>query len=54
MGFGIAKQLMAEVLQDSRLQQLRHLSMVTADAHKLYQQCQFELLTDAERFMQIY
>lgn len=45
-GKGLSKQLMAEIMADSRLQGLRRWMLITFDAHGLYSQFGFQPTTE--------
>lgn len=51
-GRGLSKQLMRAIMEHPELQGLRRWSLVTRDAHKLYEQFGFTLLADAQRHME--
>lgn len=53
-GNGIAKQLMAFILQHSDLQTLRRFMLCTADAHGLYKQFGFTTIKSPMSFMSIH
>jgi GNAT superfamily N-acetyltransferase len=53
-GRGIAKQLVAAIAADSRLQGLRRWVLVTRDAHPLYAQFGFKPLAAPDRFMELH
>lgn len=52
-GLGLSKALMAHIHADSRLQGLRRWSLATLDAHGLYTQFGWQLLSKPDRFMEI-
>lgn len=52
-GQGLAKQLMHAIMTHPRLQNLRRWSLVTRDAHGLYEQFGFTQLANPERYMEI-
>jgi GNAT superfamily N-acetyltransferase len=52
-GTGISKQLMAAIMRHPELQGLRRWSLVTLDAHSLYEQFEFQPLPHPERYMEI-
>jgi GNAT superfamily N-acetyltransferase len=52
-GQGLAKQLMHAIMTHPRLQNLRRWSLVTRDAHALYEQFGFTQLANPERYMEI-
>lgn len=53
-GRGLSKQLMRAIMEHPELQGLRRWSLVTRDAHKLYEQFGFTPLADAQRHMERY
>lgn len=52
-GRGLGKQLMRAIMSHPRLQNLRRWSLVTQDAHELYQQFGFTQLAKPESYMEI-
>jgi GNAT superfamily N-acetyltransferase len=52
-GRGLSKLLMKTIMEHSDLQGLRRWSLVTRDAHPLYQQFGFRPLANAQRHMEI-
>ncbi len=50
-GNGLGKWLIETILSHPGLQDLRRILLATKDAHKLYEQCGFTLITNPERFM---
>jgi N-acetylglutamate synthase-like GNAT family acetyltransferase len=52
-GHGIGKQIMTTIMQDANLQNLRRWSLVTIDAHTLYEQFGFHVVSSPERHMEI-
>jgi GNAT superfamily N-acetyltransferase len=52
-GHGLSKAMMAMAMEHPRLQGLRRWSLVTNDAHGLYEQFGFTALKTPERFMEI-
>lgn len=52
-GRGLSKQLMRAIMNHPRLQNLRRWSLVTQDAHGLYQQFGFTQLAKPESYMEI-
>jgi GNAT superfamily N-acetyltransferase len=52
-GHGLGHRLVRAVLGHPDLQGLRRIALVTADAHRLYADCGFAPLTDADRWMNI-
>lgn len=53
-GFGLSKWLVQSILNHADLQGLRRWALATADAHGLYEQFGFSVLTNPERWMGIY
>lgn len=53
-GRGLSKQLIRAIMEHPELQGLRRWSLVTRDAHKLYEQFGFTPLANAERHMERY
>ncbi|GAA4913993.1 GNAT family N-acetyltransferase [Mucilaginibacter defluvii] len=53
-GIGLSKWLVQSILNHADLQGLRRWSLATADAHGLYEQFGFSVLTNPERWMGIY
>jgi N-acetylglutamate synthase-like GNAT family acetyltransferase len=53
-GRGLSKKLMQYIMDYPTLQDLRRTVLVTADAHKLYQEYNFTPLNKAEGFMEIW
>jgi GNAT superfamily N-acetyltransferase len=53
-GRGLAKQLVAAIAADPRLQGLRRWVLVTRDAHSLYAQFGFKPLAAPDRFMELH
>ena len=53
-GHGLAKQLVAAIAADPRLQGLRRWVLVTRDAHPLYAQFGFKALAAPDRFMELH
>ena len=53
-GRGIAKQLVAAIAADPRLQGLRRWVLVTRDAHLLYEKFGFKPLAAPDRFMELH
>lgn len=53
-GRGLSKQLMRAIMEHPELQGLRRWSLVTRDAHKLYEQFGFTPLANAQRHMERY
>jgi len=53
-GRGVAKLIMAAIVEHPDLQGLRRLLLVTRDAHGLYAQFGFKLLTHPENFMTVH
>lgn len=51
-GRGLAKRLMQTIMQHPQLQGLRRWSLVTRDAHPLYEQFGFTPLSHPERYME--
>ena len=51
-GQGLSKRLMQAIMEHPRLQGLRRWSLVTRDAHGLYEEFGFTPLADPERFME--
>ena len=51
-GRGLGKKLMAAIMGHPELQGLRRWSLVTRDAHGLYQQFGFTALANPQRFME--
>jgi N-acetylglutamate synthase-like GNAT family acetyltransferase len=51
-GRGYARELLTAVLADARLQGLRRFTLMTADAHGLYEQFGFQPLAAAGRMME--
>lgn len=52
-GRGLAKRLMKTIMEHPELQDLRRWSLVTRDAHGLYQQFGFTALVHPERYMEL-
>jgi GNAT superfamily N-acetyltransferase len=52
-GLGLSKKLMSFMIFHPDLQGLRRYSLVTLDAHKLYNQFGFSALSNPERYMEI-
>ncbi|MBI1177981.1 GNAT family N-acetyltransferase [bacterium] len=52
-GLGVGKFLVAEILANARLQNLRRWMLATLDAHGLYEQFGFQKLAHPERFLEI-
>jgi GNAT superfamily N-acetyltransferase len=52
-GRGLSKQLMKAIMEHPDLQGLRRWSLVTNDAHGLYQQFGFKPLANPERYMEL-
>lgn len=52
-GRGLGKQLMRAIMTHPRLQNLRRWSLVTQDAHELYQQFGFTQLAKPDSYMEI-
>jgi N-acetylglutamate synthase-like GNAT family acetyltransferase len=52
-GLGYSKILVAEILRNPQLQGLRRWMLMTADAHSLYEQFGFSVLSKPERAMEI-
>lgn len=52
-GRGVGRYLVAAILNDARLQNLRRWMLATLDAHGLYEQLGFQPLAHPERFMEI-
>ncbi len=52
-GRGVSKHLVAAILGDARLQNLRRWMLATLDAHGLYEQFNFSGLSHSDRFMEI-
>jgi N-acetylglutamate synthase-like GNAT family acetyltransferase len=50
-GQGLGKWLMKTIMAHPKLQNLRRIILTTKDAHKLYEQSGFMLITNPERFM---
>lgn len=53
-GRGLSKWLMKVIMSHPDLQGLRRMMLATRDAHKLYAQFGFALLTNVDRWMQIH
>jgi GNAT superfamily N-acetyltransferase len=53
-GRGLGKWLMQSIMQHPRLQGLRRWSLVTADAHGLYEQFGFRPLASPEKYMELH
>jgi len=53
-GRGLAKQLVAAIAADPRLQGLRRWVLVTRDAHLLYEKFGFKALAAPDRFMELH
>jgi len=53
-GRGLAKQLVAAIAADPRLQGLRRWVLVTRDAHLLYEKFGFKPLAAPDRFMELH
>lgn len=52
-GFGLSKQLIDFIINDSQLKNLRRFMLATKDAHSLYEKFGFKSLSTPERFMEI-
>lgn len=52
-GFGLSKQLIDFIINDSQLKYLRRFMLATKDAHSLYEKFGFKSLSTPERFMEI-
>ena len=50
-GKGLGKWLIEMIIAHPELQNLRRIILTTKDAHKLYEQCGFTSITNAERYM---
>jgi GNAT superfamily N-acetyltransferase len=50
-GKGLGKWLVDTILKHPDLQGLRRIILTTKDAHKVYEQCGFMSITNAERYM---
>ena len=53
-GQGLSKRLMKAISEHPQLQGLRRWSLVTRDAHGLYQQFGFTALADPEKYMELH
>jgi len=53
-GYGLGKLLMECIVRHPKLQGLRRWSLVTRDAHSLYEQFGFTLLKSPERYMELH
>lgn len=53
-GRGLSKQLMRAIMEHPELQGLRRWSLVTRDAHGLYEQFGFTSLANSQRYMERY
>jgi GNAT superfamily N-acetyltransferase len=53
-GKGVSKRLMRAIMEHPQLQGLRRWSLVTRDAHGLYEQFGFTPLSDPEKYMELH